>query len=268
MSTFSWVLIVVGLFLVLYAAGVLLGARRGPGSRRRESLGCGFVLLAAVVWGIALGRYLADSWAGLRLGVAFALILPALATLLNPARGRVLASVVLLTFAVIMGASAAPKLWAKVRPPRSQATVQEVEKHIAEMKERITSTEVYADDLADDAQQLVDQLRSLDHGDFDAVAADPEGLALLEELAEAERLQRRTEEALDTLRRSLPRMESALRRIRRLADAQSASGMEEAADEIARILKEAGEAPLPSVPATVEEHFERQQLRELFERRF
>ena len=196
MSTFSLVLLVVGLFLVAYAVAMIFSRRAGEGGHRRETLGCGFTLLAALVWGVALGRYLGNWSAGMRLGIACALVLPALATLVQPRRGRVLASAVLLTFAVILGASAVPVLWVRVRPPRPAAAVQEaksarkqLQQIIEDNEQKIADTQQHLATLADDRARLRRDVRALGYSNFDTISSNPGGLSLLQELAEVERLE-------------------------------------------------------------------------------
>ncbi len=265
MSTFSLVLLVVGVFLLANALLSLLRPGRG---RKHESIGCGFTLLAGLVWGIALGRYLDDGWAGLRLGFAFAFVLPALATLLHPGRGRVVAAIVMLTFAVIVGASALPKLWSKVAPSKSSATAADVGKAVEELGVRIAETEQYLTQLIDGRRDVKALLASLGHGDFESIAGDPKGYALLQELADVDRLAGGSERWLVEARADLARMEVAERRLARIAQGEEVTGVEVDESEIARILQEARTGPQVAKPITVEEHVEREALRDLFEAEF
>jgi len=258
MSTFHWVLVVVGLFLVVYAALVLL--KRG-GGRRRESLGCGFVLLAGLVWGFALANYLGSWWAGMRLGLAAALVLPALVTLTHPTRGRLWASVVLLTFAVILGASVVPRLWEKVRPEKQFAAVRQAEEAVAKLRSDIQKTEDHIRTLDADREALASDIQSAGYADFEAIADDSEGYALLKELADVDRLRTEANERLERLGATLEQMESALRRVRRIAG----SAAQDAEQQMAAALDEARQGLQATRPVTVEEHVERKNLRDLFE---
>ncbi len=262
MSTFSLVLLVVGVFLVLYAALSL--TRRGP-SHARERIGCGFMLLAGLVWGIALARYLGDSWAGIRLGMAFAFVLPALAALTNPVRGRFISAVVLLSFAVILGATAAPKLWRKLRPPAAESTVSEVEATIDELSRRIEETRGHIERLERDREDLRSRLRGFGYADFDSLAADDAAYAVLVEYAEVLAMIDRAESAIAQYSDSLERLRSALRRIRRVAGSEPAVGRETAEGEIRDILQQTEHERVDLGPATVQEHVERERLREVFE---
>jgi drug/metabolite transporter (DMT)-like permease len=116
MSLTSRVMLAVGLLLVAYAALAVAG-RTGRDGRPRQSLGCGFALAAGVVWGVALSRYLGDWWVGMRLGIAFAIVLPALVMLARPDLGRLLVVVVVLCAAAVLAVPAWPRLQQRLSPP-------------------------------------------------------------------------------------------------------------------------------------------------------
>lgn len=264
MSTGNWILLVIGGFLVLYAAQAISRSGKSEDGKRRESLGCGFVVLAAAFWGIALARYLNDWSAGLRLGAALALVLPVLATLLSGGRGRIVASVVMLALAVAFGASAAPKLLDRVKPSSSRVTVQEIEAAVAELKAQIEKTGPHIKKLEQDEKALKSQIRELDFPDFAAITEDARGYALLRELDEIGRMMAAAGERKVANEALLIRMEGAARRVQRRAEAE-ATGSEINEEEIRAILEEARRKPSSSTPATVEEHVEREQLKRLFE---
>ena len=264
MSTFSWVLMAVGAYLVLHAALVLSRSGKEGEDKKKESLGCGFVVLAAAFWGIALARYLDDWKSGLQLGVAFALILPVVATLMGRRRGRVVASVVLLTIAVVLGAPALPKLFSRFKPTRSRITVQRVQEAVADLEGQISSSRAYIEKLAKEREALRTKVRALGFADFAAISKDPNGYALLKELEELDRVMATAQQRLEEQNALLPRMQAALRRITRMADAES-TGVELDEKEIENVLEEARRKPVDLGPATVEEHVEREKLKKLFE---
>ncbi|MFO8008693.1 MAG: hypothetical protein R6V05_13260 [Candidatus Brocadiia bacterium] len=267
MNALSLAFAVVGLFLAVYAVAFLLRRHPEGAGRARTSLGCGFILLAGVTWGLSLGWYLDDQWAGLRLGFALALFLPALATLLRPSKGRALAAAVALAFAVLLGVSALPGLRDRLSPSRPAATAQEVRTTLGELEVRITDTEDYIAELRDERERLRDDLADGDYGDFSELADDAAAYARLEELAEVDRLIEDSEQWLAQARRNLEQLRIAARRIDRLARGETATGVEVDQAEIERILREA-RTPPPAKPATVEEHVEREELRRLFESEF
>jgi len=266
MSTFEWMLVAVGGFLVLSAVGTLFRAGK-DGERRKESIGCGFMFVAALFWGVALARYLGDWSAGMRLGVALALLLPVLATLVNRRGGRMLASIVLLTAAVALGASAVPKLLEHLRPPRWEVTLGRTQAAVADLGKQIESTRAYIKKLGAERDALKRKIRELGFTNFAAIANDPRGFALLTELGEVDRMAAAAQARLVEREALLLRMEAAERQIRRRADAQ-ATGVEFDETEIAAILDQAKRPPAELGPATVEEHVARERLKQLFEREF
>ncbi len=268
MSTFSWVLVVVGGFLVLYAALVLLRGIGRADRRGQHSLGCGFVLLAGVVWGFALAQYVGAWWTGMRLGIGLALVLPALTALARPARGGVLFSVVLLATAVALAAPAMPRLWERARPGRTAAMVRELEQAADSLLARIENTEAYISQMRQERRGLSERIRRAGYGEFAEIAGDPEGYALLVELAEVDRLIEQSEAWLRRAQDTMARTRAAARRLSRLAGAEDATGVEVAEEEIREILAEIEATPAAPGPATVEEHVERERLRELFEAEF
>ncbi|MFW6162204.1 MAG: hypothetical protein ACODAJ_05500 [Planctomycetota bacterium] len=268
MTTFSWILLAVGAYLVLHAAIVMFRAGRGGGDTSRETLGCGFILIAALVWSIALARWLDDASAGARLGIALALLLPVLATLLGGNRRRLVASIVLLTLAILIGASSVPVLWDKLHPPRTRVTLEKVDAALGRLDTQIANTQAYLGRLAEDRERLKEEIRTLGYADFSALAADPRGYALLQELDEIDRLERAARGRLTHHAALLGRLKTARRRLRRRLDAE-ASGIEVEDAELDAILAEARREPTTSLaPATVEEHVERQRLQDLFQREF
>ncbi|MFO7958087.1 MAG: hypothetical protein R6X33_13425 [Candidatus Brocadiia bacterium] len=268
MSTFSWILVVVGVFLVLYAALVLLRGIGKSERRGRHSLGCGFVVLAGVVWGIALAQYMGSWWTGLRLGLGLALVLPALTTLAHPGRGGVVFSVVLLTMAVILAAPLLPRLWDRAWPGRSASRARELEQAARTLRGRIEGTESYIEELRADRRRLRDEIEEKGYTDFADVEKDPEGYALLEELAEVDRLMHEARAWLEDARETLERTRVASRRLERLAGAEEATGVEVSDEEIREVLAEVEATPAEPGPTTVEEHVERERLKELFEEEF
>lgn len=267
MSILSLSFVVVGLFLAGYAMVLLFGRSEENARGRREGLGCGFVLLAGFVWGLSFGWYLDDRWTGLRLGFAVALLLPAVATLLQPGRGRTLVAALTLGFAVLLGASALPGLRSALSPSQPAATAQQVHQTMGELQDATEDTEDYIDQLRHEREDLKERLRARGYADFDALAEDPTAYAMLEELAELNRLIEKSEQWLSDARQNLERLRVAERRIDRLARGELAMGIEVDPEEVNRILREA-RTPPPSGPTTVEQHVQREELRDLFQSEF
>ena len=115
MSTFGWIMLALGLFLVLYTVAFLV---RPKGSTGRDGLGCGFVLLAGLVWSIALAQYVGSRGAGLRLGFGAALILPALVALFKAGRARIVPAALCFIAGILVASSALPALSSVSSHPR------------------------------------------------------------------------------------------------------------------------------------------------------
>lgn len=268
MTTFYWVLGAVGLFLAVYAAVMLFRAGRAVDSEKPATLGCGFVLLASVVWSIALARLLESWWAGLRLGTALALILPVVGTLFGGRRRHVLSAVVLLTVAVLLAAPVVPALLARFeRPDAAQALNQRVQAAVTQFRGQIAATRTYLQSLRTDRAALKERIAALDIEGFEAVMADPRGRPLMTELGEVDRMVAAQTERLAEMEATLIRLETAARRVQRRAEAAEA-GVEIDRDAIERILDEARRPPLALGPETVEEQLQRERLRTLYEQEF
>lgn len=267
MSLFAIVAAAVGVFLAAYAT-VLLFTGRKPGEEHREKVGCGFMLVAGLVWGYALGNYLNSLWAGMRLGLALALLLPALATLLHPARGRVLSAIVALTLAALLGGSVAPRLWERLNPSDAEATARKLEQRVQNVRSGIQETRGKLNRLREDRREVKQRIERLGHADFESLAADAAGYAMLKELAELDRLIPALEDWLAKAQDKLDRLEVAERRFERLAEVESATGTPIEQTELEEMLEEMEPPPRAAAPATVEEHVEREDLRRLYQREF
>lgn len=268
MSAFSWGLIIAGAFLLLYAIRVLLSNGEKEDKRRRQSLGCGFVLMTGLVWGLALTNLLGSLGSGLRLGFSLALLLPALAVLLGARRHGVIGPAIALILAVAIGATELPRLWRYVSPPEAESAVRQLESARSELQSRIGKTEAYVEQLAEENQELKRELNDIGHEDFDSLENDPDAYALLKELGQVNRLEQEARNKLESWRATVDRVERALRRLRRLSEAEQAMGKEFSQAEIQRVLDEVHRAPDVQPTRTVEEHVRREELRNLYKEEF
>jgi hypothetical protein len=222
-------------------------------------------MLAGAVWSIALSGYLADPSAGTRLGFGLALVLPSLAAILRPGRRGVVAPLALLVVAVLVGASAVPTLLERARPSAPTATAQELEEAVLKLDGHIRSAEGHRARLQSDRERTSEAVRALGHESFEQISRDRQGMALLEELAEIDRMVADTDARLAQYRERLSDLQTAVRRLKRLASAESAGGAPASRAEIERILSEASGTVEPEGAKTVEKHIERERLRRLFE---
>ncbi|NLW50584.1 MAG: hypothetical protein GXY85_07025 [Candidatus Brocadiaceae bacterium] len=267
MSAFRWGMVAVGAFLALYAAATLLRAR-GEAHQRRTTMGCGFVLLAGLVWGYALGGFLDDPWGARRLGMAFALVLPALAALANPGRRGIVMAMAMLVVAVALGADQVAPLLRRVHRTPSGRVAGKVSGTLEEARARIESTRAVLADLEAERADLRRAVQATGHRDFESLAADPQAYTLLTELAEVDRLLESARTRLERLSVDVPRLESALRRLERFERAEAATGEEVARAEIEQIVARLQAEAVETGPVTVEEHMQRQALRAMFEAEF
>lgn len=267
MSPFRWGMLVAGAFLVLYAALNVLGAKGGK-NKRRATLGCGFVLLAGAVWGYALGGFMGGVRDGMRLGLACALVLPALAALANPGRRGAVAAGVMLVLAVVLGAPVVPRLLQGLGSSSPSLLAEKVAGSLEEARDYVKKTGKHIEHLEDSRRNLRKKIAARGHGDFESLAADAEAYALLTEMGDVDRLLQSARSRLERLNSDVPELESALRRLERLQEAESATGERVDEAEIERIVERLRADTTEPSPVTVEEHMQREALRALFEGEF
>ncbi|NQU41587.1 MAG: hypothetical protein HQ523_16700 [Lentisphaerae bacterium] len=264
MSTISVALMALGLFLVLYTMVFLLRPARDGVGNKKDSLGCGFVLLAGLVWSLALTSYLHDRGAGFRLGFGGALILPALVTVFRPGRKRIVPAAVLFVVAIVVASSAFPTLKQRLAPGRSGTGVEQLRSAGSELRARVAKAKALTAELKVDRTRLVKDITSRSISDFDAVAGDTDVMRMLKELAEIDQLSARAATRLGHDEATLDRIESAIRRVDRLARAEALTGDAVSESELAAIIEEARSPADADLPSSVESHLERRQLETLF----
>ncbi|MCF7853165.1 MAG: hypothetical protein K9N51_00085 [Candidatus Pacebacteria bacterium] len=265
MSVFELTFVVVGAFLVMYATLLLARSGKHPREARSQSLGCGFTLVAGCIWGIALALYLDSWWAGLRLGLGLAFVLPALAALLSPHKRNVIGTVVMLSLAVVLSAPVLPRVLHRLQPSEGTRVVQQLNELQRTLDEHIADTVTYIQRLDDDREGLRSQVTESGYASFEELAADDDAYALLKELYEVRQLEREAEKRLAVFREKQDRVSSAVRRAQRLLEAREALGETANLPDIAALRREVEQSTMQRGPTTVEEHVEREQLRELFE---
>ena len=104
MSVLDWAMLAAGLLLFLNAVRLSFGGERGDGDNKKRSLGCGFGLVASLVWAYSFQKLFGSWWSGFRLSVGIALILPAIAAIANPDRGRLIRALVALIVGALLAA--------------------------------------------------------------------------------------------------------------------------------------------------------------------
>jgi len=256
MNLFGWAMMALGLFLVLYTVAFLV---RPQGEKGKNTLGCGFVIAAGLVWSIALTQYVGSSSAGVRLGFGAALVLPALATLFKGGK-RIVPAAISFVLAILIASSAIPSLKERIRPSEARTEAIDIAKQVETIRLQIEKREAQLNSLRAAESRLKGELKALSVSDFDAAMANPEAKRIIEELAEVKRLRSGAEPKLQREQAALKKLESELRRAKRRAEAD-ALGDDIDTDALTEILDEED----ITSPSTVEDYAEREAMRALFE---
>ena len=269
MKLLGWILVGFGVLLAASAFFTIVRAARGDkkGRRVQESIGCGFIMLAGFVWGYGFGLLLMDWSRGLRVGFGLAFLLSAVATAVRPTRGALMRGLVPLVLSALLLGPVLPELLDRFSGEEVQAWKTKLEQRAAKLDEKLSAAEQYAATLSREQSELEGKLDAHAGKTFEALSRDPEGLTRLRELAEVRELREATSERVAELRSSKERVESALRRVRRLSIAEDVLDMEISEAEIREILEES-QQPLRTGVGTVEKHLETARLKELFEEEF
>jgi hypothetical protein len=264
MSLFAMAMLGLGLFLVLYTIAFLLRPAKEGAGAKKDSLGCGFVLLAGLVWSLALANYLGERGAGFRLGFGGALLLPALVTIFRPGRKRIVHAAVLFVMAVMLASSAFPKLKKRMSPGTAVSRLEEMRTVAQTAGSRVELAKGLMKELDADRAKLVSSIKAKKAGDFNDASKDAEVMRMLKELAEIDHLKARTREKLKTDRSALERIESAIRRAERLEKAGELTGETVSETELSAIIEDARSPADSDIPSSVETHLERAQLEDLY----
>ena len=93
MTVFNWAINAAALLVLLYGVRVALQPEKEGGGSSRASLGCGFLFLTCVLWGLASHNWVGTYADGLRLGLGVFLITPVVTTLSRPSGPRLILGV-------------------------------------------------------------------------------------------------------------------------------------------------------------------------------
>ncbi len=268
MSTWRWILAAASLLLVLHALRLLFsGGGKEGGDKKRRSLGCGFVLAAAAVWSFTFAEPAGGLWPGARLAVGLTLVLLGIQSFV---RRSIVSAVALLIAGLFLGIPPGQAVWGELAPPtRVASALHQVEDGLAESREAIAGLEAGRVRLAAAREDLAAGIRATGLTDFAALEGDPEALDRLREMREIDRMLATQDAAEQELRSRIERLELAQRRLARMADQEESLGVSPSDLEVSDILRDVeGAPPGPRGPTTVEEHVERAELQELYEREF
>lgn len=262
MTPFSWALVILGVFLAAYAVLTLLRSAGASGGKMKQSVGCGFILLAGLIWGFALNIYLDGHGFALGFGVAF--LLSALAVLMSGKRGFGRA-IIPLVLGVILCATAFPTVQNRLKNSDSRSWQQKLEFAVNELRPQLSKTEALVGSLERERVDLARKLKAMTPGSFDDLSSNTAAYALLKELGEVDDLLRLATARAGELRANVDRVEGALRRVRRFAEAEAVLDIDITAADIERIVTESRKPLKGADAATVEQHLQTERLRTLFE---
>jgi len=260
----SWALFATAALLFVFAVRFTFRGNRSESGSAKRSLGCGFGVVATIVWSLALGELIGDIWVAGRLAVAAILLLPVVEAIARPEGARTMRAAVALVVAALLAGPVIGGAWAKLRTPESESTWEDLERRIAEQELSLERVQDHSKQLLDEREDLVDSIRDAGHANFDEAAGDTATLHLLEELADLDRLLQQNAARAEQLRSGIPEAQSMLRRLRRRLDAQETVGNTATREEVESMLADMEREPTPG-PATVETLVERERLRDLFE---
>jgi hypothetical protein len=242
------------------AGAVLLlvySARAMFSKEGKAQLGCGFAVVAAVLWSFALGRMIPNfTWQdGMRLAAGALLLLPALRVFFQHGKGSVVSGAIGLVLASIIAGPVVQRYLHEagiLEGPRS------IDEQLTATDEEIDRLQDLSVQLAGDQATRTKRLAERGHSTAEALAADPESMQLMREYAE-----------LDARMTDLRRRLETLRAERAKLSAAQADGTRSLTElELDRIRREVVEASDVSEKSGLELFTEQQQLLELFERDF
>lgn len=261
MRPFGWAMLALGLFLVLYTVAFLV--RKGQSDR--DKLGCGFVLLAGLVWSIALTQFVGSSQDGLRLGFGAAFVLPALAALFKGGRKKIVPAAVFFIAGILLASSSLPALKGRVAPSKARTTALDMSKGLQALRGRIQKRGEHLASLRAADGRLMGEIKRLEVTDFEAAMSNPEARRVIEELSEVKRLRKAAEAKQDADQIALKKLESELRRAERRAQADAIVQAETKDEKLDALLDEVTADDELVTPSTVEDYSEREDMRALFD---
>ncbi len=266
MTALLWAQVAVALLLFVYAVRCLLARGSARDGKRARSLGCGFGLVAFLMWMLALSNLLDSWWLGTRIAIALVLLLPVFDAIGRPGGAGILRAALSLFLAVLIGLGPVREAAAQLAPSQSDAFVERIETRLDELRDAWAAVAAHRGELARERSTLSARIAQAGHADFDALAADPDALRDLVELRELDALIAATDEREGEIRRRIPELESHVRRLERRVESEAAYGAELSRDELEALLAELDAEPLAGAVRSVDELGVQVELRALFER--
>lgn len=256
MSGYGIGLTVLGALLAAYAVRTLAFRREGEEAR---SLGCGFALVAGLVWGLLLGR-VAGLGEGMRLGLGLGCLVGGAAMLFQRKR-RFVPAALMGCLALMLVEPSATQVLRRYGSAESRETVR-LEEELITLEAQLEVRQKSLKQLEDRQERIRDRLKQEGFRTYEEITANSEAYAGLKQLRQLKAAIATETENVRTLR---------LRRERQKLAVEHARAVEEAAGN--------GVDPPPIPPAppppetpdaepSVEDMLERETLREFFEQEF
>lgn len=235
--------------LLVYAARTMV-SKEG-----KAQMGCGFAVAAAVLWSLALGRRIPNftTGDGLRLAAGALLLLPAFRAIFRHGKDSVVSGAVGLVMASIIAGPVVQRYLDEAGILQGPKTPEE---QISATTEEIERLEGMRKQLAGDMLVRQKRLEERGHANSEALANDPESMALMREWAGFKARIADLDNRLATLNTERQKLE--------LAKADGSRTLDES--ELDRIRREVVEASDVSDKSVLEIYTEQRDLLELFEK--
>ncbi len=255
-----WALTAAALLLLIFAIRTLFISSRGEDDGQQK-LGCGFALIAALLWMYVLDHYLEDPKVAIRLGLGVLLVLPAIQALANPKGARILRAAVGLVLAVLIAGPPLAGLWNEYGPDQRSAAQRVVAEDIADLEQ-------LREQLLQELEAF-DQLRAEVRAKLQAGAKSWEELRADPDLMQSLGLLQRIDEQRLLLAADLAKVEQRLPELRAaLERAEDAAQVPTSTTELDALRKSLGGLPSLDDLSIVQKHAQEKELEQFFKSEF
>ena len=256
-----WGLTAAALLLFAYAIRTVFVSSKEEGDEKKQKLGCGFALVATLLWIYVLNRYLESPIGAIRIGVGALLILPAVQAIAKPEGARVIRAAIALILAVLISGPPLRDLWNTHVFDTRPAEVRELADKIEELEELDVNLRERVEALDALHADVRAEIRATGK-DWEAVRADPALLQRLDVLRRIDEERTRAATNLAKVGQRLPELRAALERV------EEGEAVSPADTELDRLLRSMEDAPSLDELSIVEQHARQKELQELFEKEF
>ncbi len=266
MQSLHWALTAAALLLFLIAILNLFSGLRSKDGQGKQGMGCGFALLAALLWSYVLGQYFGDWKDGLRVSVGVLLVLPAVAAVARPGKASLCGSVLGLILGVVLAGPVVQRWWQQEYGERDKKLAIEVEERIDSLKALRMQIGAELQRLRVDEQNMALELEARDYGSFEEMTADEAAVSQLEEWGRVRELIVDGQDRLDALDSRIPALETQLQLLRRETETREGFGDELSGEELDGLREELLDEGDLKAPGIGEDYEREVRLRELFDK--